>query len=616
MPEKIPAKKSRGSDAGRDWRAIKSLLPYLWPRDARSMQTRVVLSMCALCCSKIANVYVPLLYKYLIDAFSTPAALIQLPILLLIGYGIARVLASAFGELRDTIFVNVSQGAMRTVARQTFEHLHRLSLRFHLDRRMGGLSRAIDRGIKGIEFLLIFMIFNILPTLLEIGLVCVILWRMYDVRFALVTGGTIVTYILFTLAITEWRMPFRRAMNDMDSEANTKAIDSLINYETVKYFGNEAHEAMRYDKALAGYERAAVRGQISLSVLNFGQAIIIAVGLGVVMSMAGHAILLHTMTLGDFVLVNTYLVQLYMPLNFLGYVYRQIKQSLLDMEEMFALGDVPAEVTDAANATALHITNGALEFRNVTFGYDPNRTILHDVSFTVPAGKTVAVVGPSGAGKSTLTRLLFRFYDAQQGTIGIDGQDIRNVTQTSLRAAIGIVPQDTVLFNDTIFYNIAYGRPSASRSEVENAAEMARIHQFIASLPDGYNTRVGERGLKLSGGEKQRVAIARMLLKQPAMLLFDEATSALDTHTERAIQSALRDVSRNRTTLVIAHRLSTVVDADEILVLCHGRIAERGTHAHLLDQRGIYFRMWTQQQEIERAKEIVERAATTDETAA
>ncbi len=592
-----------------DWRAIRTLLPYLWPKGEPGLRARVVVAMAFLVAAKLANVYVPVLYKSAVDAL-TPgtAAVVAVPVGLLLGYGLVRVLAQTFGELRDAVFVRVGQRGIRNVALATFRHLHALSLRFHLDRQTGGLSRAIERGTKGIEFLLNFMLFNILPTLLEIALVCGILWALYDARFAVVTFATIACYIAFTMGITEWRLKYRRAMNETDSEANTKAIDSLLNYETVKYFGNETHEAQRFDSALQRYEHAAVRSKTSLSLLNIGQGAIIAVGLVAVMLMAANGVAAGQMTVGDFVLVNSYLIQLYLPLNFLGFVYREIKQSLIDMEHMFALLDVPEEVTDRPGAPTLTVAGGTLAFEDVQFGYSPERPILKGVSFTVPAGRTVAIVGPSGAGKSTISRLLFRFYDVDGGRITIDGQDIRDVTQASLRAAIGIVPQDTVLFNDTIFYNIAYGRPGAGQDEVEQAARMAAIHDFVTGLPQGYRTSVGERGLKLSGGEKQRVAIARSILKSPAILMFDEATSALDTHTEREIQDSLREVSRDRTTLVIAHRLSTVVDADEILVLDGGEVVERGRHAALLARDGQYAAMWRRQQEAAEARETLAHA--------
>jgi ABC-type transport system involved in Fe-S cluster assembly fused permease/ATPase subunit len=596
-----------GPQGRRQYKTLLLLLPYLWPRENLEIRGRVLLAMIFLIGAKAATVYVPFLYKEAVDLLSgTVSPVIALPIGLLLAYGLVRLLIVAFAQLRDAVFAKVAQRAIRTVALKTFQHLHRLSLRFHIDRQTGGLSRVIERGIKGIEFLLSFMLFNIIPTLLEIFLVCGILWGLYNVWFAVITFVTIITYIAFTMVFTEWRLKYRREMNDRDTEANTKAIDSLLNYETVKYFGNEAHEALRYDGSMKAYEKAAVRSIVSLAAVNIGQGGIIAGGLVILMIMAGHGVTTGTMTIGDFVLVNTYLIQLYLPLNFLGFVYRQIRQSLTDMEVMFRLLDVEAEIADRPSAKTLHANGGEVVFDNVQFAYDPRRTILEDVTFVVPTGHTVAIVGPSGAGKSTISRLLFRFYDVSSGAVKIDGQDVREVTQASLRRAIGIVPQDTVLFNETIYYNIAYGDPSASAARLEQAARLARIHDFVMSTPDGYQTRVGERGLKLSGGEKQRVAIARMILKDPVIMLFDEATSALDSHTEREIQESLRDVSMNRTTLVIAHRLSTVVDSDEIIVLDGGRIVERGRHEDLLSRAGAYAAMWKKQHEsTELAREIV-----------
>ena len=595
MQKAIPPRSRRA-----DIRTIRHLLPYLWPRQSIELRIRVVAALACLLVAKLTNVYVPLLYKHAVDALTPHGALLLVaPIALIVAYGLLRVTAQTFGEIRDALFAKVAQRAIRAVGLSTFRHLHALSLRFHLDRQTGGLSRAIERGTKGIEFLLAFMLFNVLPTLLEILLVCGILWRLYSIWFAAVTFVTIVGYILFTVTITEWRTKYRREMNERDSEANTKAVDSLLNYETVKYFNNEEHEARRFDKALQAYERAAVRNQTSLSVLNVGQGAVISVGLIGVMVMASREVVAGSMTIGDFVLVNSYLIQLYLPLNFLGFVYRQIRQSLTDMETMFTLLGVEREVADPPGAPALAVPRGEIVFDHVSFAYDPRRPILHGISFTVPAGKTVAVVGSSGAGKSTLSRILYRFYDVAGGAVRIDGQDIRAVTQASLRAAIGIVPQDTVLFNDTVYYNILYGRPDAGPAEVEEAARLARIHDFVMSLPDGYQTKVGERGLKLSGGEKQRVAIARVILKRPRILIFDEATSALDTKTEKEIQVSLDQVSMERTTLVIAHRLSTVVGADDILVLEDGRIVERGRHVELLVLRGRYAAMWARQQEAE-----------------
>jgi ATP-binding cassette subfamily B protein len=577
---------------------LTTLLPHLWPKDAPWVRVRVVISLLFLVIAKLLNVGIPLLYKRAIDSLGGAGeTAVLIPIGIILAYGAARVGSLVFAELRDAIFAHVSQRAVRAIGLQVFRHLHALSLRFHLERQTGGLTRAIERGTKGIENLLGLSLFDLLPTIFETVVVTAVLWGLFDWRFAAITLATVTLYIVFTLKITNWRTKFRQQMNEVDSEASTKAIDSLLNYETVKYFGNEEHEAARFDDALRRYERAAVRSTTSLSLLNVGQSFIISIGLTAVMALAGLGIIRHQMTLGDFVLVNTYLLQLYMPLNFFGYVYREIKQATIDMERMFTLLAVEQEVKDAPGAPALAVEGATLEFRDVRFGYDPRRTILKGVSFTIPAGKTTAVVGPTGAGKSTLSRLLFRFYDVDGGAILIDGQDIRSVTQKSLRAAIGIVPQDTVLFNDTIFYNIAYGRPGATAAEVEEAARLAHIHGFILGMPDGYATRVGERGLKLSGGEKQRVAIARTILKAPRILLFDEATSALDTHTEREIQQNLREVSRGRTTLVIAHRLSTVVDADEIIVLENGQVAERGRHVTLMEAGGRYADMWRRQQE-------------------
>ncbi|MDD4910715.1 MAG: ABC transporter ATP-binding protein/permease [Sideroxydans sp.] len=577
-----------------DWRVIRSLVPYLL-----EFKTRVAFVIVLLVLAKLANVVVPLALKEIVDAVSQPKAMLVLPVFLIIGYGLLRLFSTLFGELRDALFAKVTQRAIRRVAAQVFEHLHSLSLRFHLERQTGGVSRDIERGTRGISFLLTFLLFNILPTLLEIGLVAAILFVKYNPWFAIITFVTLVLYIGFTLWITEWRMVFRRTMNDKDSKANTRAIDSLLNYETVKYFGNERYEVARYDEQMKDWEVSAVKNQTSLAALNAGQSIIIAIGVTLLMLLAADEVVKGTMTIGDLVLVNVFMLQLYMPLHFLGFVYREIKNALADMEKMFRLLDENREVQDAPDAPALKLEHAMIRFENVNFSYDPARQILHDVSFEVPSGHTVAVVGASGAGKSTLSRLLFRFYDVDSGGLSIDGQDIRGVTQTSLRAAIGIVPQDTVLFNDTIYYNIAYGRPTATREEILSAAQSAHIHHFIESLPQGYDTIVGERGLKLSGGEKQRVAIARAILKNPAILIFDEATSALDSKSEKAIQDELRSIAQNRTTLVIAHRLSTVIDAHQILVMDKGRIIERGTHRELLSQQGVYAQMWALQQQEE-----------------
>ena len=599
-------------DPDRSWAALRILGRHLWPKGEWGLRCRVVIAGVLLVLAKVTNVYVPLLYKHAIDAFGDPRVqAVAVPVALILAYGLARVLAQAFGEVRDAIFAPVSQRAIRNLALEVFRHLHALSLRFHLERQTGGLSRVIERGTQGMEFLIRFTTFNILPTLFEIALVGAILWRLYDWRFTAVILGIIASYIVFSVALSEWRIKFVRRMNDADTEANAKAIDSLLNYETVKYFGNEAHEASRYDVGRRRYETAAIRSSRTLSMLNIGQGAIISLGLAAVMILAGYGVAEGKMTVGDFVAVNAFLLQLYQPLNLLGFAYREIRNSLVNMERMFGLLDIATEVADRPGARPLAVSGGEIVFDHVDFHYDKARPILHEVSFRVAPGDTVAIVGSSGAGKSTVSRILFRFYDVASGGVRIDGQDIREVTQESLRAAIGVVPQDTVLFNDTIYYNIAYGRPGATREEIEQAAKLARIHDFIVSLPQGYDATVGERGLKLSGGEKQRVAIARTILKNPRILLFDEATSALDTRTEQEIQRSLEEVSRGRTTLVIAHRLSTIINANEIVVLDRGRVAERGRHAELLARDGLYADMWRRQQEAAAAE--AERKVDTSE---
>ena len=590
-----PPSDRRGETRRSSWKTIRSLLPYLWPKGDWNARGRVVAAMVLLLLAKGATVYVPIVYGRAVDALTPKtgqAAMLAVPTALIIAYGVLRVCSQGFGELRDAVFASVQQRAARQVALQTFVHLHELSLRFHLDRQTGGLSRVIDRGTQGIQTVLRLAVFNIVPTLVEILTVTGVLWAIFDWRFALLTFAAVGTYLGFTLGFTNVRVRIRRTMNDTDNEARTRTVDSLLNYETVKYFGNEALEATRFDSSLARYEHAAVRSQVSLNMLNLGQAGIIAAGLAGIMLLAADGVARGQMTVGKFVLVNTYLMQLYQPLNFLGFVYQGVKQGMVDMEQMFRLLTVRQEVADPPSAAPLAVTRGEVRFDGVRFGYRPDREILHGVDLTVPAGAKLAIVGPTGAGKSTISRLLFRFYDVTGGRILIDGQDIRDVTQASLRATVGVVPQDTVLFNDTIRYNIAYGRPGASQAEIERAARHAQVHDFIAGLPEGYDTQVGERGLKLSGGEKQRVAIARTILKDPRILILDEATSALDTHTEQDIQMALRGLARDRTTLVIAHRLSTVVDADEIIVLRDGLVAERGSHAALLARGGLYARMW------------------------
>ncbi len=578
------------------WQTLKTLFPYLW-----QWRGRILLALACLIGAKVANVGVPLIFKDIIDGFTAgkdaQQALLVVPIALIAVYGVLRFSVSLFTELRELIFARVTQRAVRTIALRVFEHLHNMSLRFHLERQTGGLTRDIERGTRAIGSLISYTIYSILPTLIEVALVLGILATRYEPSFALIAAGTLVVYVIFTVILSNWRTVIRREVNELDSAANTRAIDSLLNYETVKYFNNEGWEKARYDQHMQKLETAQIRSQFSLSYLNMGQAAIIAIGVALMMWRAAEGVANGSMTVGDIVLVNAFLIQLYIPLNFLGVLYREIRQSLTDIERLFNLLDQNLEIQDEPDARHLETGPCAVRFEQVNFSYEERRAILHEVSFGIPAGHTVAVVGHSGSGKSTLARLLFRFYDVNDGSIRINGQDLRQLTQHSLRSAIGIVPQDTVLFNDTLAYNIQYGRPSASFAEVEAAAKAAHLAEFIERLPDGYNTRVGERGLKLSGGEKQRVAIARTLLKNPPILIFDEATSALDSKTEKAIQAELEQAAIGRTTLVIAHRLSTVMNADEILVLDAGRIIERGTHRDLLERGAAYAHMWALQQQ-------------------
>ncbi len=613
-------KKTISADASNPLGTLVNLWPYMWPQGRADLKARVLWATFYLFLAKFVLLTVPYFFKWATDALNgkldmaglLPAFLLG-AVVLVVALNFTRILQVGLNQLRDALFASVGQYAVRQLAYRTFVHMHQLSLRFHLERKTGGLSRIIERGTKGIETIVRFTILNTVPTLLEFVLTAVIFWVSYGFWYVAVTAITVALYIWFTVKASDWRIAIRRSMNDSDTDANTKAIDSLLNFETVKYFGNEDMEAKRFDASMARYEKAATDVWTSLGWLNFGQGVIFGLGTTVMMVMSALAVQRGEQTIGDFVFVNALLLQLSVPLNFIGFVYREIRQGLTDIEQMFELLEVQPEVVDRPDAVALDIGQGSIAFKDVHFSYDPARPILKGVSFEVPAGKTVAIVGPSGAGKSTISRLLYRFYDVQEGSITIDGQDVRGVTQQSLRSAIGMVPQDTVLFNDTIAYNIRYGRPSASEEEVLAAADVAQIGHFISALPDGFGTKVGERGLKLSGGEKQRVAIARTVLKAPPILILDEATSALDTTTEHEIQSALDVVSRNRTTLVIAHRLSTVIGADEIIVLRDGQIAERGTHNALLEQNGLYASMWNRQREAVQAEEQLRKVREEDD---
>ena len=612
--------KTVSAESGSTLRTVRNLWPYMWPADRPDLKQRVIWAAMFLVASKLILILVPYFFKWATDALNGKASapgwlpvLLVGPVALVISYNVARLAQWGLNQMRDALFARVGQHAVRKLAYRTFVHLHDLSLRFHLERRTGGLSRVIERGVKGIETIVRFTILNTAPTILEFALVAVIFAWAYGFSYVAIVAVTVWAYTWFTIRASDWRIAIRREMNDSDTDANTKAIDSLLNFETVKYFGNEAMEAERFDRSMARYEHAATRTWVSLGWLNFGQAAIFGVGMTVIMILSARAVMNGTQTLGDFIFLNAMLMQLSIPLNFIGFIYREIRQGLTDIEAMFALLDVEPEVTDKPGAPDLAVSDGAIRFDDVHFAYDAARPILKGISFEVPAGKTIAIVGPSGAGKSTISRLLYRFYDVQSGIVTIDGQDVRDVTQKSLRAAVGMVPQDTVLFNDTIAYNIRYGRTDATMEEVHSAAEMAQIGAFVESLPEGYDTMVGERGLKLSGGEKQRVAIARTILKAPPVLILDEATSALDTATEQDIQAALDIVSRGRTTLVIAHRLSTVIGADEIIVLKDGRIAERGTHEALLREKGLYADMWARQREATEAEEVLRRAREDDE---
>ncbi len=613
-------KKTISADSSNPFGTLVNLWPYMWPAERPDLKARVVWATVLLLVAKFVLLSVPYFFKWATDALNGKLdvtgvlpALLAGAVALIIAYNVMRLVQLGLNQLRDAMFASVGQYAVRQLAYRTFVHMHQLSLRFHLERKTGGLSRIIERGTKGIETIVRFTILNSVPTVVEFILTAAIFWWGYGFSYLFVTAVTVWAYVWFTVRASDWRISIRRAMNDSDTDANTKAIDSLLNFETVKYFGNEEMEARRFDASMARYEKSATEVWTSLGWLNFGQGVIFGIGSAVMLVMSGLAVQRGEQSIGDFVFVNAMLLQLAAPLNFIGFVYREIRQGLTDIEQMFELLEVEAEIEDAPDATELKIERGGIVFEDVHFYYDPDRPILKGISFEVPAGKTVAVVGPSGAGKSTISRLLYRFYDVQQGAIRIDGQDIRTVTQKSLRQAIGMVPQDTVLFNDTIAYNIRYGRPAASDQEVTKAAEIAQIGHFIEALPEGFSTKVGERGLKLSGGEKQRVAIARTILKAPPILILDEATSALDTTTEREIQTALDVVSKNRTTLIIAHRLSTVIGADEIIVLKGGEIAERGAHAELLAQNGLYAAMWDRQREATQAEEQLKKVRESDE---
>ncbi len=601
MASRITKTEFSAEERRQNWQTVRKVVPYLWPDGQDWVKKRVVIAMALLFLSKLISAGTPFFYRYAVDLLagesSGPAMLLALGAVgLTLAYGMAKLMAVGFQQLRDVVFAKVGQRALRLLALETFQHMHRLSMRYHITRKTGGLSRIIERGVKGVEFLLRFMLFSMGPLVLELLMISAVLFYVYDVWYLAVVVVTIWLYVMFTFRVTEWRVRIRKEMNDQDTDANQKAIDSLLNFETVKYFGAEAREAARYDSSMEKYVAAALKTSYTLAFLNFGQSILITGGLTAVMVMAAFGVQNGTLTVGDFVMVNAYMIQITMPLNFLGTVYREIRQSLVDMGEMFHLLEQPAEVQDKPDAVPLQVPRGEIRLEDVYFGYSPDRPILKGISLTVGAGQNIAIVGPSGSGKSTIGRLLFRFYDVNKGALRIDGQDVRGVTQVSLHSQIGVVPQDTVLFNDTVLYNIAYGRPEASRAEIEDAAKAAKIHDFILSLPDGYETTVGERGLKLSGGEKQRVGIARTLLKNPPILLLDEATSALDTQTERDIQDSLQEMGQGRSVIMIAHRLSTIADADLIVVLEDGKIVERGKHDELLENQGRYYAMWHRQQ--------------------